>query len=137
MRNYECGGVLHHAVLMIRCEHLGDLHHGTIQQMTILSCCLLPSGETKAATIQTINVDGVTRKLILHHHAQVETKTNTAILPIENQNVPTPKLIYLTVVLVQESQQECCAPYYFVLSIVCCDCCVECGNVSLAANRHN
>ena len=70
----------HRAVLMVRCEHLGDLHHSTIQQMTILSCCVLPSCEKNAATIRTIDVDGVTSKLVLHHHVQAETKTDTAIL---------------------------------------------------------
>ena len=66
--------------------------------MTILSCCVLPSYETNTATIQTVDVDGVTSKLVLHHHAQLETKTDTAILPIENQRVPTPKLMQLAVV---------------------------------------
>ena len=125
---------------MVRCEHLGDLHHGTIQQMTILSCCVLPSYETNTATIQTVDVDGVTSKLVLHHHAQLETKTDTAILPIENQRVPTPKLMQLAVapvVAFKKANKNNALHNMLSSQFVFCVRCVACSDVSFAANRHN
>ena len=75
---------LHRLVLMIQHEDGCDLHDSTFEEPTIISSHVLPCGETNVTTIQTIAVDCVTRKLVYHHHAQMETTTNPPIITVEN-----------------------------------------------------
>jgi hypothetical protein len=86
----------HRAILVVHCEDISNFNNGAIQSAIIIPCCILPRCKTYTAPIRSIAVHGVACKFVSHEGAQTQMKTDTHIIPVDYQNVSTPKRMQFT-----------------------------------------
>lgn len=84
------------AILTVCHKDFHDLNNGATQSVITIPYYVFHSCKTNKTHIRSIVVDGVACKLVLHKWAQMETKVDTHINPVDYQRVPAPKQMKLT-----------------------------------------
>jgi hypothetical protein len=69
---------------MVGCKHIHYTNNRAIQPCSIPSGRHLPGHKTDTATVHSINIYGVTRKLLWRCHPQAQAHANSVVLSIED-----------------------------------------------------
>lgn len=83
--------VPHQTVLIVAFEYNSNGDGSSIQPTSVLSCRIFTHNKTNISFDRAILINGVTSKLIFHHHPQLEKHVHILVSFIQQQQVKMPE----------------------------------------------